>query len=197
MSLSRHHDQPPVNVVDLEATCWNGPVPPGQSNEVIEIGLCVFDPASRERRSRHQIVVKPDHSEISEFCTRLTGWTAAQVACGASFAEACGQLRREFRADARLMVSWGGYDYRQIRRQCELTDTPFPFRRHLDLKAAHREFYGLPKRLGLGQALDHAGMAFEGRAHVGADDAWNVAALLAQMLEQGFGLPISPTDPSR
>ncbi len=190
MSLSSHNDQPLINVIDLEATCWDGPVPPGQSNEVIEIGLCVFEPVSRERQSRHQILVKPDRSEVSEFCTRLTGWTAAQVASGISFAEACQQLRREFRSDSRLMVSWGGYDFRQIGRQCAATGTPFPFARHLDLKAVHCDFYRLPKRLGLGQATKQAGLNFDGRAHVGADDAWNVAALLSQMLEDGYTLPV-------
>ena len=177
-----------INVLDLEATCWDGPIPEGQANEVIEIGVCVFNPERLERRSRHQIVVKPGRSEISAFCTRLTGWTSEQVATGISFSMACQQLQSEFRSDSRLMVSWGGYDFRQIRRQCDVTGTPFPFRRHLDLKAAHREFYGLPKRLGLGQALDQAGMTFEGRPHVGADDAWNVAAILTQMLGNGFSL---------
>jgi inhibitor of KinA sporulation pathway (predicted exonuclease) len=178
-----------LNVIDLEATCWDGKAPAGQANEVIEIGLCVFDMNRLERLSRHQIIVRPDRSEVSEFCTRLTGWTSQQVAAGVSFREACQQLRNEFHSDSRLMVSWGGYDFRQIRRQCSATDTPFPFRQHLDLKAAHREFYRLPKRLGLGQALEHAQLTFEGRAHVGADDAWNVAAVLTRMLDQGFTLP--------
>ena len=193
MSIPGHSGQPLVNVIDLEATCWEGEVPPGQKSEVIEIGLCVFDAATRERISRHQLMVKPDRSEVSAFCTRLTGWTAAQVASGVSFAEACGQLQREFRSDSRLMVSWGGYDFRQIGRQCAATGTVFPFARHLDLKAAHRDFYRLPKRLGLGQAIEHVRLDFEGRAHVGADDAWNVAALLSQMLEDGYTFPaVSP-----
>ncbi len=177
-----------VNVLDLEATCWEGLPPPGQSSEVIEIGLCVFDMAVRERLSRHQLMVKPARSEVSAFCTRLTGWTAAQVAGGVPFQVACQQLMREFRTDSRLMVSWGGYDFRQIRRQCAETGIPFPFRQHLDLKSAHREFYRLPKRLGLSQTLEQAGLPFEGRAHVGADDAWNVAALLARMLADGYRL---------
>ena len=28
-----------LNVVDVEATCWKGPPPPGAVNEIIEIGL--------------------------------------------------------------------------------------------------------------------------------------------------------------
>lgn len=177
-----------VNVLDLEATCWEGLPPPGRTGEVIEIGLCVVAVAVRERLSRHQLVMKPARSEVSAFCTRLIGWTAAQVAGGVTFQAACRQLMREFRADSRLMVSWGGYDFRQLRRQRTETGTPFPLRQHLDLKWAHQEFYRLPKRLGLSQALEQAGLPFEGRAHVGADDAWNVAALLARMLAVGYRL---------
>jgi inhibitor of KinA sporulation pathway (predicted exonuclease) len=177
-----------INVLDLEATCWDGPPPPGQVSEVIEIGLCVFDSVNAQRLTRHQLIVRPEHSEVSAFCTELTGWTAETLVMSDSFADTCTRLRREFHSDSRLMLSWGGYDFRQILRQCQATNTPFPFRRHIDLKAAHREFYQLPKRLGLGQALAHAGMAFEGRAHVGADDAWNVAALLERMLDEGFSL---------
>ena len=32
-----------ILVVDIEATCWEGNPPPGQTSEIIEIGLCVLD----------------------------------------------------------------------------------------------------------------------------------------------------------
>ncbi|MFE2626194.1 DNA polymerase III, partial [Streptomyces caelestis] len=32
-----------LNVVDVEATCWEGQPPPGQVSEIIEIGLTVVD----------------------------------------------------------------------------------------------------------------------------------------------------------
>ena len=32
-----------ILVVDVEATCWEGNPPPGQTSEIIEIGLCVLD----------------------------------------------------------------------------------------------------------------------------------------------------------
>ena len=78
-----------VNVLDLEATCWEGDPPPGQTSEVIEIGVCVYDPATRQRQSKHQLLVKPARSEVSAFCTRLTGWTARALASGMPFAQAC------------------------------------------------------------------------------------------------------------
>lgn len=32
-----------LNVVDVEATCWEGTPPPGAVSEIIEIGLTVVD----------------------------------------------------------------------------------------------------------------------------------------------------------
>lgn len=32
-----------LNVIDIEATCWDGQPPPGAVSEIIEIGLTVVD----------------------------------------------------------------------------------------------------------------------------------------------------------
>jgi inhibitor of KinA sporulation pathway (predicted exonuclease) len=32
-----------IIIIDLEATCWQGAVPAGQENEIIEIGLSVLN----------------------------------------------------------------------------------------------------------------------------------------------------------
>jgi inhibitor of KinA sporulation pathway (predicted exonuclease) len=48
-----------VNVVDVEATCWSGRPPAGQSNEIIEIGVCVLDTTEWRRVGRHRILVRP------------------------------------------------------------------------------------------------------------------------------------------
>lgn len=62
-----------VNVVDVEATCWAGQPPPGQVNEIIEIGLTVVDLDSATRVAKHRILVRPQRSRVSEFRTELTG----------------------------------------------------------------------------------------------------------------------------
>lgn len=31
-----------IIIIDLEATCWDGPVPAGQKNEIIEIEIMYF-----------------------------------------------------------------------------------------------------------------------------------------------------------
>jgi len=110
-----------LNVVDVEATCWSGKQPPDQVSEIIEIGLTVVDVHERVRVAKHQIMVRPQRSTVSGFCTELTGLTQEQVDGGVTFAEACDQLRREHYADSRAWASWGDYDRKQFLRQCDAT----------------------------------------------------------------------------
>ena len=171
-----------LNVVDVEATCWEGDPPAGQVSEIIEIGLTTVDLASGERVGRHRVLVRPARSAVSAFCTGLTGLTQAEVDTGVTFAEACRRLAVEHRAGARPWASWGDYDRNQFTRQCRATGVPYPFgRRHRNAKLVFTEAHGLRKRPGMAQALDIAGLPLEGRHHSGEDDAWNIAALVLHL----------------
>ncbi|MFF4243653.1 exonuclease domain-containing protein [Streptomyces sp. NPDC001822] len=175
-----------LNVVDVEATCWSGDQPPGSVSEIIEIGLTVVDLATAERLTRHQILVRPARSTVSQFCTELTGLTQSEVDEGVSFAAACRLLAAGHHAGSRPWASWGDYDRNQFTRQCQATGTPYPFgRHHTNAKAAFTEAYGLRKRPGMARALEIAGRRLEGRHHRGADDAWNIAALVLHLSERG------------
>jgi inhibitor of KinA sporulation pathway (predicted exonuclease) len=175
-----------LNVVDVEATCWQGTPPPGQPFEIIEVGLTIVDVIARERLAKHRILVRPERSTVSEFCTELTGLTQAEVDGGVSFAEACELLHDEHRADSRVWASWGDYDRKQFARQCAATDVPYPFgSRHVNAKAMFAAARGWPKGVGMHRALEVAGLPLEGRHHCGADDAWNIAALVLGLMSDG------------
>ena len=172
-----------VLVVDVESTCWDGPPPEGQRGEIIEIGVCTLDVGSLERGDRRSILVRPEHSEVSPFCTELTTLTAEDVASGTSFATACATLRKELRAEQRVWASYGDYDRRQFQRQCTEAGVRYPFGiRHLNVKTMFALTRGLPEEPGMDEALHLAGLPLEGTHHRGVDDAWNIAALLARML---------------
>ncbi|MEV0647367.1 3'-5' exonuclease [Phytomonospora sp. NPDC050363] len=175
-----------LNVVDVEATCWQGQAPPGQVNEIIEIGLCVVDLGTRERVAKHRILVRPARSTVSEFCAELTGLTQEDVESGVSFEEACRVLDSEHRARSRAWASWGDYDRKQFERQCGRGPAVYPFSsRHTNAKAVFGESYELRRRPGMAQALNVAGLPLEGRHHSGADDAWNIGALVLRLVERG------------
>ncbi|MFK4101990.1 exonuclease domain-containing protein [Streptomyces sp. NPDC019531] len=175
-----------LNVVDVEATCWPGSPPPGSVSEIIEIGLTVVDLTTAERIARHRVLVRPARSEVSDFCTELTGLTQEEVDGGLPFGEACRMLAAEHASGARPWASWGDYDRHQFTRQCGATRTPYPFgRRHTNAKAVFTEAHGLRKRPGMAQALEIAGLPLEGRHHRGEDDAWNIAALVLHLAGRG------------
>ncbi|MCP2339551.1 3'-5' exonuclease [Actinomadura rupiterrae] len=174
-----------LNVVDVEATCWEGRRPQDQVSEIIEIGLCVVDLLARERVEKHRILVRPERSRVSEFCTQLTGLTQDEVDTGISFPEACALLEREHSAHTRTWASWGDYDRKQFERQTASVGVRYPFgRRHVNTKALWSEAHGLRRKLGMAGALEHAGLPLEGRHHSGADDAWNIAALVLRLVQR-------------
>ncbi|MET9384761.1 3'-5' exonuclease [Streptomyces sp. NPDC002928] len=179
-----------LNVIDLEATCWDGQPPPGSVSEVIEVGLTVVDLRARERIERHRILVRPARSVVSAFCTELTGLTQDEVGRSVGFAEACRILTERHGAGARMWASRGDYDRHQFTRQCKADAVAYPFghpaeRHHINAKALFTDAYGLRRRPGMAQALRLAGLPLEGRHHSGADDAWNIAALVLDLVERG------------
>ncbi|MER5878748.1 exonuclease domain-containing protein [Streptomyces sp. NPDC060235] len=175
-----------LNVVDVEATCWEGQPPPGAVSEIIEIGLTVVDLEQGVRREKHRLLVRPARSTVSAFCTELTGLTQDEVDQGVGFADACRELAALHRAGERPWASWGDYDRHQFTRQCAATGTRYPFgHRHTNAKAAFTTAHRLRKRPGMAQALRIAELPLEGRHHRGEDDAWNIAALVLRLAERG------------
>ncbi|MFR9751083.1 exonuclease domain-containing protein [Nocardia sp. 004] len=116
-----------LNVVDVEATCWEGKVPVGMVSEIIEIGLTVVDLDAGERIAEHRILVRPARSTVSEFCTELTGLTQDEVDTGMAFSDACRLLASEHRSGTKPWASWGDYDRKQFERQCAVTNAEYPF----------------------------------------------------------------------
>src|SRR5215470_2747564 len=116
-----------LNVVDVEATCWHDGPPPGQVSEIIEIGLATVDLVAGRRTGRHSILVRPERSAVSAFCTQLTGLTQADADAGVTFAAACQILATDHQSASRPWASWGEYDRQQFDRQCQATSTGYPF----------------------------------------------------------------------
>jgi len=171
-----------INIVDVEATCWDGQPPPGQVSEIIEIGLTVVDLGEGTRLAKHRILVRPQRSRVSAFCTELTSLTQVDVDEGVPFADACRKLARDHETNKLPWASWGDYDRNQFTRQCDHTGTEYPFSSdHTNAKRRFTEALGLRKRPGMAQALTIAGLPLEGRHHRGDDDSWNIAALVLHL----------------
>ncbi len=71
----------------------------------------------------------------------------------------------------------------QFKQDSKFHNVPFPIAYpHVNLKQLFSEAQGLPKRYGMAEALQLAGIALEGTHHRGIDDARNIAKLLPFIL---------------
>lgn len=173
-----------VLVVDVESTCWEEAPPPGQSSEIIEIGLCPVDLRTLIRTEKRSILVKPVRSEISGFCTELTTLTPDMFTGAGSLADGVKTLKKEFGSKDRLWASWGDYDRRQFERVCKDQSVGYPFGpSHLNVKSLFAAAVGSGHEMGLDGACKRIGLSMEGTHHRGDDDAWNIAGVLCGLLE--------------
>ena len=186
MSISKDK----IVIVDLESTCWEGyDAPPGQENEIIEIGICLLDPHAGTIEEPRGILVKPTRSVISPFCTQLTTITPELVEReGIDFEEAVGLVERIYGSRGRLWASWGAYDRSMFFNQCKRRDVRYPFSKyHANLKRVFADHHG--ERMGMARALEVTGLGLEGTPHRGGDDAYNTARLLLYLV-QTYGINV-------
>ncbi len=177
-----------IIVIDLESTCWEGELPPGQTSEIIEIGVATVDVATLERGERRSILVKPTKSRVSEFCTQLTTLTAGHLKDADTLADAVKVLKKELRSQDRPWASWGDYDRRQFERVCRELSVGYPFgTSHLNVKTLFAVAHNLDREIGLDMAYERLGLTMEGTHHRGGDDAWNIAGLLCALLRNTRG----------
>ncbi len=169
-------------VIDLESTCWERGDRDAGESEPIEIGVTVLERASLERVEKRSILIKPAHSKVSAFCTKLTTLTQAQVDAGVSFAEACAILVREYDAPSLTWVSFGDYDRTMMEKTCAARGVKWPLgRTHINVKNLFALTRGLDDEVELKEALALIGQPLVGTHHRGDDDAWNIAAVLASV----------------
>jgi inhibitor of KinA sporulation pathway (predicted exonuclease) len=186
--LAKKLDQ--IIVIDIESTCWQDAPPAGEESDIIEIGICTLDVASGQRLEKESILVTPERSRISEFCTQLTTLTQAQVEQGVAFEVACSILRKKYLSKERVWASYGDYDRRQFERQCQSLKISYPFGiTHLNVKSLFAIIYALPQEVGMDKALELIDLPLEGTHHRGGDDAWNIAGILSKLLLQARKIP--------
>lgn len=180
--MAKRLDQ--ILVIDVESTCWDRQTPAGETSEIIEIGLCPIDVGSVQRLEKRSILVRPERSDISRFCSELTGLVPEMFTHAGSLAEAVNILTREYHSADRLWASWGDYDRGQFQRVCRLAGLKYPFGpTHLNIKTLFSLVAGQPRELELDKAYALLGWPLEGKHHRGHDDAWNAAGILCRLLE--------------
>ena len=172
-----------IHIVDLEATCWQGEPPPGEVQEVIEIGLVRLDLRDGTvSEPLGELCCRPTESHVSPFCTQLTTLTEEKLSSHNTFNQTIDRIHGLKLQDA-TWASWGDFDRNLLERQCSRRGLRMPFgKTHLNVKNLFSLCYGLDREIGVGVALKQIGVPFKGTPHRGLDDAHNITVLLKRLL---------------
>ncbi|KAM3095424.1 exonuclease domain-containing protein [Phormidesmis sp. 146-12] len=174
-------------VVDLEATCCDRGAIQRHEMEIIEIGAAIVESQCLAVVDEFQTFIKPvRHPMLTEFCRSLTSITQVQVDQAPGYVEAATRLKNWLSNYSNAVFgSWGDYDFNQFQQDSQFHKASFPIAfSHVNLKQQFTQVQGLPKRYGMSQALQLAGIKLEGTHHRGIDDARNIAKLLPFILDR-------------
>ncbi|MCU0543060.1 MAG: exonuclease domain-containing protein [Oscillatoriaceae cyanobacterium Prado104] len=174
-------------VLDLEATCCDTGSIAKNEMEIIEIGAVMVKAQTLEILDEFQTFVKPVRNPIlTEFCKTLTSIAQMQVDRAPTYPKASAMLTEWLSVYSNgVFCSWGDFDRTQFKKDSNFHQLPFPIAYpHVNVKKVFSEIQGLPKRYGMDQALELAGLPLEGTHHRGIDDARNIAKLLPYILGQ-------------
>ena len=174
-----------IVVIDLEATCWATPEEAAlNTSEIIEVGVCILDAITGEVRNPRSLIVKPEVSTVSQFCTELTSITPEMVQQGMSFEEAVSTLKSDFGISKKIVAGYGNYDQTMFTRQCERMQIKLPFGpTYLNISAMATLKSKTGKRLSLSRACQTFNLPFEGQLHRGVDDAVMAAKVLWEAIK--------------
>jgi inhibitor of KinA sporulation pathway (predicted exonuclease) len=177
-----------ILVVDVESTCWETEPPIGQSSEITEVGLTAVNILGDQITigDSFSYLVKPQYSEVSEFCTKLTTITSEVLEKnGRQFAEVCRDLVKLHNSKNYAWASYGDFDRKQFERDCRAKYVGYPFNAtHINVKNLFAISKNLKQEVGMSAALAMLGIKLEGTHHRGVDDSRNIAKILAELLKK-------------
>lgn len=184
-------------VIDFEATCDKDRNPHPQ--EIIEFPSVIVSSVTGQLESNFQTYVRPTcNQHLSDFCKDLTGIQQFQVDRGVTLSEAL--LRHDKWLEEKgikntnfAVVTWSNWDCRvMLESECRFKKIRKPpyFNRWINLKVPFHEVFG-GVRCNLKEAVEMAGLVWQGRAHCGLDDARNTARLLVLLMRKGFKFSIT------
>lgn len=173
-----------ANVLDLELSCYpEGQFPEGEQQEIIEVGLTTVDLHDMRILAVRSIPIIPTLSNISPFCTQLTGWTEAKLRKqGVPFEEAYRRIVEKYGAKSRLLVSDSAGDRRFFDWQSAIIGKTSPFGEdELNVTVLWSIYTGIFENVTLEAKLEKLGLRFKGIPHRADADSENMALLLAEL----------------
>lgn len=164
--------------IDLEATC--GENWPLEAMECIDLGVVAIDGEGIEV-TRFNSLIKPQFTEITNFCTSINNITPESVLCAFALDEVIHELDlwlNELPTCPIVWYSWGDCDAKQWTQDLARLKIADPLPKHLNVKKFfQKQFMKKGRQVGMAKALDLVGLEYQGQRHRALDDAYNLSRL--------------------
>ena len=160
--------------------------------EIIEFPCLKICTKTFEVVSEFHYYVQPiHHSELSNFCTELTGITQDMVKDQPVFSEVFEIFQTWLSSENTenfALVTCGDWDLNTcLEAQCQLSKIPFPkwAESWINLKKSFQKNMGYFPKGGFKTMVNQLGLEFLGRPHSGIDDTRNVAVVIKELAKNG------------
>lgn len=158
----------------------------GQLSEIVEIGACKVDFASRKITDQFQIYISPRNGYVSKSTRKFIKMKKEDIEKAVPFSLAIQQFSN-WLGDHYFLCSWGKDDRVHFINQCIRNRIKLDwFLNYNDIQQQIGKILtpNTKSQLGLKNALDLAEIEATGLAHRGIDDAINTAELLIRFMDQ-------------
>lgn len=176
-----------IIVCDVEMTCYpDDKFPEGEKREIIQIGYAFLNPITLQISQPMDIIVRPQRSRISDYCTELTGLDWNTVRRGIPYQDAVKFFMKNAATRSSVWSAWGKDDECFIQMSQEF-NAIYPFSDHyINIQELFWIMRNTPTiRPSLKRAAEELGLVFEGRWHNAKDDAYNTACILRELIKRG------------
>lgn len=169
--------------VDFELTCWeNGVIPPGQKQEIIQIGLTEINIEDLSVIRTGSYYCKPKNSEVSEFCTKLTGIRPRTVKNAPYLDDVVNTLKKKWGTKSKMWFGWGN-DKKMIDEEALIKNIESPFsENYINLSTLYSMSLGTNKKIGLKTALKDLDIKDDGKWHNAEWDSLDAANIYISIL---------------
>lgn len=104
-----------ILIVDFEMTCWDKDDGDESTPEIIDIGIVEVDVARNEVSRQISMLIKNEYSDISEYCTSLTGITQKDInKHGIALSEAARLIEKKMGSKNKTWMAWGNDNIQMI-----------------------------------------------------------------------------------
>lgn len=172
-----------IIVVSTNVTCWDEDEDRlNENSELISVNCCMLSVDTLRTHTNSMFLIKPQRSNISDYCYELTGITQKSVDNALGIDDVLKKIEYKFNTRSRVWATFGLEDKNNIEN---LKDKNIFNKHHINIKCLMPIIFNMKQELDIFDAVAAAGLQYEGDAYSTKDYAYNASRVLAEVIRGG------------